>query len=407
MRLSNVDEAVTERIRQQDEANRILADVLYKETRGENISLAENRSLWKKIGLTLGEASKALRRIAQKSQGYLEHVNGADRTFAWTARAKEIKASGQLFINVQPITVTYADDLQPAGPGEIQADVPEGFSDIHGPLVGPLASPSLMAAPEDIRMPAAGGAGLAIPFTDSPEVAPRPPVGKHLNLTLLILADEEIPVFQLLGEVTENYLSADIFQGLGLEESNLDLFLAKMYKLCILADGPEVMRQKKVFVFSKLAYDQHADSFFQLSTSAALGKIQADLQQLRNQQVVLKNQLEDGLVDAAVAENASRQSIEALGAAQRELVEARRRLAEAEEKEKKAKQHEEEACENQQVAEVALTAIEQEIEAADLDNRIADIQSLEETATRLDQLHSLALQQLLLSYLIIPVGKEA
>lgn len=121
----------------------------------------------------------------------------------------------------------------------------------------------------------------------------------------------------------------------------------------------------------------------------------------------MKNQWEDRVVDVSVAENAYRQSIEAYGARQNDLEQARLRLAEAEENEINSRKEMEEADNNWQAAKAILFATEQEVAAANFDNRIADLQELEGTATRLEALHSPAHQELLLSYLLVPLGKEA
>jgi hypothetical protein len=279
-----------------------------------------------------------------------------------------------------PAMDDFGKPLLTAPEGVKEVQVPQGFSDIHGFVAGD--SPVEEVAEVVMDIPAK-------------------------SLQPLILASDEMLLFDLLGEMTANYISADSFQGLGLDDASLDIFLTKMRQLCILADGPEVVGQEKVYIFSRLAYDQYARNFFQISTSVALQKIQADLQQLNDEREALQNQLMEVTVDAAVAENAHRQSAESLKAAQTALEDARRLLTEAENAEKEAQRRVEKAAENLQTADAVVTAANQEIVAADFDNRITELSALEETAVRLDQLHSVACQQKLLSYLLIPVvGKE-
>ncbi|HBB36451.1 MAG: hypothetical protein UX02_C0004G0078 [Candidatus Moranbacteria bacterium GW2011_GWC1_45_18] len=260
-----------DKIQEKMNSFRLLADQLFTVTGGKDFGPANVKWGDFRLGdlkLNLREGKRMLRTLSGSKQGFLIHKG--DRTWGWTLAARKIKGTGGLFINEwpgKPATEETAPAISVDGrrkrttvgqqpePKEISlvsegatvkvGAISKGFTDVHGfeasEIPGPIALPPLMAEPEDRVDP------LPAPAI----VSPNP----------LFLTSEEVLVFQLMAEVSENLLSLEFFDGLGLEGASLDLFLAKMCKLNILAKGPEVVGQK-VVVFSRLAYDQYADSFF-------------------------------------------------------------------------------------------------------------------------------------------------
>lgn len=377
-----------EAVRQQEEDLRVAADRLFALTGGGNLG-GEDVSPLEDFGLSHKKyVSQFLKRL--KSRGYLEFQKRKEKPYSWTLAARKIKEVGKLFFNEWPGKLPEIEKTEPRrlrrGRDEGRTTVqPLPLTDIHGPLAGIQVS-SGEAPGEDV---------VAI-FKEIP-----------MGLPPLFLTLEEIPVFQLLAEVSEDLLSLDFFDGLGLGGASLDLFLAKMCQLGILANGPEVMRQEKVFTFNRSAYDQCKGSIFQVNSSAALEKIRADLKQLKEEQAHLSAERRTREGAVTKAQSLANRRAKELQEARNRTEALRKQLAEAEAQESEAERVSEGAASNYQAAESALTAVKQEIAASDFDGRISKLEELEVTAKRLEMLHPLAYQQLLLSYLISPLREEA
>ncbi|MFA5926022.1 MAG: hypothetical protein WC831_03725 [Parcubacteria group bacterium] len=413
--MSDVEEAIQKRL----DDFRVLANQLFDLTRGE--AFHKDDIPWHgQLKVDKKDATRLLKTLAGNVHGFLKQ-QGGEKPWAWTLEAKKIKERGKSFIDEWPKKQTVVEEAAPAAPAGPASDQPDAaadspspevkpqvdgpvdlvVSDRLGPIVGPLNQPPalddlgkpLLTAPETDLTAKAEAVPEAIVFS-----APTP-------LRPLFLTPDEIPVFEML-EAAPNLLGIAWFNEMGLAGVRLDLFLAKMRDVGIMANGPEGNGEGEKIVFSSLAYSQYQGNYFKISTSVALDKFRNDLQQLLDEQAVLKGQLKDKEAEANRATEKLKSMIGALDVAKLDAREARCRLEEAETLEKEALDRKNDADQEQQIAEAALTAIEKEIAAADLENRIAAFQEFEMTAVQLDQRHSEACHYRYLNYLISPAGKE-
>lgn len=407
-----------ERIERRNNEIRLFGDLLFGETEGKNFT--SNEIKWREnFDLIPKDGKKMLRTLASSVHGLLENVG--ERTWVWTAAALEIKEAGLNFIDMWPARLREIKLAEKAGPAPEHAPTPEPApaSDtvvVIKPAGEPPVPEEMPAMREIPPIPELHGGEpeelLREDFDQSTRILPGQlltaleTAPQALDLPPLFLTVAEVPVFQLLSDAQGELLSLDFFLGLGLENEDLDAFLAKMCQFRILADGPEVVGQERVLVFNKLAYEHCAGNFFQISSSAALDRIQDDMTRMEMEQYTLNTQLREKTVTAVVAENQYRQKKTELDAIQLQIKELCRLLAEAEAGQKEVLRGLEEAEFNMKAADAAVTAISSSIAAADLESRISAFQELEVTATRLNMLHSLEEQHRLVSYLIIS-GKGA